>query len=63
MSCSIFFNCSYPLPMDEALEWAKRCPKPHYEDCEIEIRPVFELADFGPEFNRENDSRKNYTQR
>ena len=36
--------------MDEAIEWAKRCPKPHKEDCEIEIRPVFEASDFGPEF-------------
>jgi hypothetical protein len=39
--------------MDEAIEWAKRCPKPHKEDCEIEIRPVFEAADFGPEFTPE----------
>ena len=33
--------------MDEAVEWAKRCPKPHEEDCEIEIRPAFEASDFG----------------
>ena len=39
--------------MDEALEWAKRCPKPHNEDCEIEIRPVFEASDFGTEFTPE----------
>jgi len=31
----------------EAIEWIKRCPKPHDGDCEIEIRPMFELADFG----------------
>ena len=30
----------------EAIEWIKRCPKPHDADCEIEIRPMFELADF-----------------
>ena len=30
----------------EAIEWMKRCPKPHDADCEIEIRPMFELADF-----------------
>lgn len=39
--------------MDEAKEWAKRCPKPHDEDCEIEIRPVFEASDFGVEFTPE----------
>ena len=31
----------------EAIEWIKRCPKPHEEDCEIEIRQIFELEDFG----------------
>jgi hypothetical protein len=31
---------------DEAIEWMKRCPNPHEEDCEIEIRQVFELEDF-----------------
>jgi hypothetical protein len=33
---------------EEALEWARRFPNPHNEDCEIEIRPLFELEDFGP---------------
>ncbi|HYZ42888.1 MAG TPA: YciI family protein [Stellaceae bacterium] len=35
---------------EEAIEWAKRCPAPHGEDadCEIELRPLFELDDFGP---------------
>lgn len=33
--------------MDEAIEWARRCPNPHAEDCEVEIRPVFEADDFG----------------
>lgn len=33
--------------MEEAIEWVKRCPNPHPEDCEIEIRQVFEAADFG----------------
>ena len=32
----------------EAIEWIKRCPKPHEEDCEIEIRQLFELEDFAP---------------
>lgn len=34
--------------MDEALEWAKRCPNPHAGESELEIRPVFEAEDFGP---------------
>ena len=33
--------------LDEAITWVKRCPNPHDEPCEIEIRPVFEAADFG----------------
>lgn len=34
--------------MDEALEWLKRCPDPMPgEESEIEIRPLFELEDFG----------------
>ena len=31
----------------EAIEWIKRCPDPHDEDGEIEIRQLFELEDFG----------------
>ena len=31
----------------EALDWVKRCPNPHEEECEIEIRPLFEVEDFG----------------
>ncbi|MGE0238962.1 MAG: YciI family protein [Parvibaculaceae bacterium] len=30
----------------EALEWARRFPNPHAEDCEIEVRQLFELEDF-----------------
>src|SRR5262249_38291955 len=33
---------------EEAIEWIKRCPNPHEEVTEIEIRQVFELEDFGP---------------
>ena len=32
--------------LDEAVEWVKRCPNPMLTDSEIEIRPVFEAADF-----------------
>ncbi|MEP9366687.1 YciI family protein [Xanthobacter sp. VNH20] len=33
--------------MAEAVEWVKRCPNPMPGPSEIEIRPVFEFADFG----------------
>ena len=33
--------------MDEAIEWVKRCPNPMLEASDIEIRPVFEMEDFG----------------
>jgi hypothetical protein len=33
--------------MDEAVEWVKRCPNPMPGPSEIEIRPFFEMADFG----------------
>jgi hypothetical protein len=33
--------------MDEAIEWAKRCPNPTGEESELEIRQVFEADDFG----------------
>ena len=38
---------------EEAIEWVKRCPNPMLEDSEIEIRQVFEAADFGAEFTPE----------
>jgi predicted transcriptional regulator YdeE len=34
--------------MSEAIEWIKRCPNPHDEPGEIEIRPVFSSDDFSP---------------
>jgi hypothetical protein len=39
--------------MDEAVEWVRRCPNPMLSDSEIEIRPVFEAADFGEAFTPE----------
>ena len=33
--------------MEEAVAWVKRCPNPMTEDSDIEIRPVFEMEDFG----------------
>ena len=32
--------------LDEAIQWAKRCPNPMPEDSEIEIRTLYEMADF-----------------
>jgi hypothetical protein len=39
--------------MDEAVEWARRCPNPMPGGGELELRPVFEAADFGEEFTPE----------
>jgi len=39
--------------MEEAIEWVKRCPNPHEGETEIEIRQVFEAADFGSELTPE----------
>ena len=39
--------------MEEALEWVRRCPNPMPGDSEIEIRPVYEAADFGEAYTPE----------
>jgi hypothetical protein len=40
--------------MEEAVEWARRCPDPMPgEDGELEIRPIFEAEDFGEDFTAE----------
>ena len=39
--------------MEEAIEWAKRCPNPTGAESELEIRQVFEEEDFGAEFTPE----------
>ena len=45
--------------MADAVEWVKRCPNPMPGPSEIEIRPVFEVADFGeamtPEIREQKD--------
>jgi hypothetical protein len=46
--------------MEEAVEWARRCPNPMPgEEGELEIRPVFEAEDFGeaytPELRAQDD--------
>ena len=45
------WNCA---SLQEAIDWVKRCPHPMPgEDAEIEIRQVYEMEDFGPEFTPE----------
>lgn len=39
--------------MEEAVEWVKRCPNPMLSDSDIEIRPLFEAADFSEAFTPE----------
>ena len=40
--------------LDEAVEWARRCPDPMPgEESELEIRPLFEAEDFGAELTPE----------
>jgi hypothetical protein len=46
--------------MEEAMEWARRCPDPMPgEESELEIRPIFEAEDFGealtPELRAQQD--------
>lgn len=33
--------------MNEAIEWAKKCPNPMPGPSELEIRPFYEMEDFG----------------
>ncbi len=39
--------------MEEAVEWVRRCPNPMTGPSDIEIRPIFEAADFGEAFTSE----------
>lgn len=43
---------------EEAIAWATKCPAPHgpNEATEIEIRKVFESADFGPEVEAQENA-------
>lgn len=46
--------------MAEAVEWVKRCPNPMFGPSEIEIRPFYEMEDFGdavtPEIKEQEQS-------
>jgi hypothetical protein len=48
--------------MDEAIEWARRCPAPMPGGGELELRPVFEADDFGdamtPELRAQEESQR-----
>ena len=33
--------------LEAAIEWVRRCPNPMTSDSDIEIRPLFEMEDFG----------------
>ena len=46
--------------MAEAVEWVKRCPNPMPGPSEIEIRPVFEAADFGEAMSPELKAREDH---
>ncbi len=39
--------------MEQAVEWARRCPNPTGEEGELEIRQIQELEDFGAELTPE----------
>lgn len=44
--------------MEQAIEWAKKCPNPMPSDSELEIRKIFEAADFGAEFTPDLQARE-----
>ena len=45
--------------MEEAVEWAKKCPNPMPgEESDLEIRPYYEAADFGEGFTPEEQARE-----
>ncbi|HWV37073.1 MAG TPA: YciI family protein [Vulgatibacter sp.] len=54
--------------MEEAIEWAKRCPDPMPgEESELEIRPVIEAEDFGdaltPELREKEEAMRREVER
>ena len=45
--------------MEEAVEWAKKCPNPMPgEESDLEIRPYYEAADFGEGFTSDEQARE-----
>jgi len=39
--------------LEEAIDWVKRCPNPTGAEGQIEIRPLFEIPDFGDQLTPE----------
>ena len=44
--------------MEEALEWARKCPNPMPGPSELEIRPLYEIEDFGDAVSPEQAERE-----
>jgi hypothetical protein len=44
--------------MEEAVEWAKRCPNPMPGPSDLEIRPLWEAEDFGPDIAAEVNAQR-----
>jgi hypothetical protein len=49
------WNCK---SKEEAIQWLHKCPPPFHEDCEIELRPLYELEDFAPVMSQEERSKE-----
>lgn len=39
--------------LEAAIEWVRRCPNPMTSESDIEIRPLFEMEDFGEALTQE----------
>ena len=44
--------------LEEAIEWAKRCPNPTGDESVLEIRPFYEADDFGEAYTPEMRERE-----
>jgi hypothetical protein len=44
--------------MEQAIEWARRCPNPDNEAFDLDIRPVGEIEDFGEQLTPELRARE-----
>ena len=53
--------------LEDAIEWAKRCPNPTGQEGVLEIRPIMEMADFGdaltPELKEQEARHRAQTER
>lgn len=47
--------------MEEAVDWVRRCPNPMPGPSEIEIRPLYEIEDFGDAVTPEQAEREERT--